>query len=114
MLSKSTTLPNRYAPHSAIICPFAVTDLSRIRSLRGLLPLLELFQHVDGCFYSRSNFIIFERILLLKQRNRFKAAEAATGKGPIAEARGLRPALHSTRDRYLFYHHFAPSSLLMC
>jgi hypothetical protein len=42
-----------------------MTDLSRIRSLRGLLPLLELFQHVDGCFYSHFNFTIPERILVL-------------------------------------------------
>jgi hypothetical protein len=37
----------------------------------------------------------FERILGLKPWSRFQAAKAATGKGPIAEARGLRPALRS-------------------
>ena len=81
MFSKSITLPNRYAQHPAIICPLAVTVLSRICPLPGFLST-RMFQHVDGCFYSQVNFTILERILRLKPWHRFKAAKAATGSTP--------------------------------
>jgi hypothetical protein len=65
VLSKSITLPDRYAQHPAIICPLAVTDLSRICPLPGFLST-RMLQHIDGCFYSQVNFTILGRILRLK------------------------------------------------
>ena len=103
-LSKSITLPNRYAQHPAIIRPLALTDLSRICPLPGFLST-RMFQHVDGCFYSRPNFTIFERILTAQSSgialngnwagdptSRLKPQQA---RASMPEVRGLRPAFRS-------------------
>jgi len=55
-LSESITTPDRYAPHSAIICPSTVPN--RVGSVRCWdRSGLRVLQHVDGDSYSQTNYI---------------------------------------------------------
>jgi hypothetical protein len=59
-----------------------------------------MLQTVDGYFYSRSDFTIFERILRLKPWHRSKAEVSRDRLDPTHECGGLRPAL---RSKQMFY-----------
>ena len=85
-LSKSITLPDRYARHPAIIRPLTVPNLSRICPLPGLLST-RMFRHVDGYSYSLKSILP----LRLKPCNRSKAAKAATGLTPAINGGACAP-----------------------